>query len=100
MDRENITVRLMIELYCRDHHGGKELCAACHELADYAAKRITKCPFGGKKLACSDCASHCFKPEKREQIREVMRYAGPRMVWRHPLLALDHLKRKVKFRPL
>jgi len=27
----------------------------------------------------------------RERIRAVMRYAGPRMLWRHPLLALLHL---------
>jgi hypothetical protein len=24
-------------------------------------------------------------------MREVMRYAGPRMLWRHPLLAVAHL---------
>jgi hypothetical protein len=27
----------------------------------------------------------------RERIRTVMRYAGPRMALRHPLLALAHL---------
>jgi hypothetical protein len=28
----------------------------------------------------------------RERVAEVMRFAGPRMVWRHPLLALAHLR--------
>jgi hypothetical protein len=27
----------------------------------------------------------------RERVRTVMRYAGPRMMWRHPFLALAHL---------
>jgi hypothetical protein len=99
MDRETKTVRLMIELYCRDHHGSRGLCDACGQLADYAVQRIVKCPFGPEKPTCSDCTVHCFKPDMRAQIREVMRYAGPRMSLHHPLLALDHLKRKLKTRP-
>jgi hypothetical protein len=27
----------------------------------------------------------------RERVRDVMRYAGPRMMWRHPWLALAHV---------
>jgi len=27
----------------------------------------------------------------REHVRIVMRYAGPRMLWRHPILAVRHL---------
>ena len=27
----------------------------------------------------------------RERVREVMRYSGPRMLWRHPVLAAAHL---------
>jgi hypothetical protein len=27
----------------------------------------------------------------REKIREVMQYAGPRMIWHHPLLAIGHM---------
>jgi hypothetical protein len=28
----------------------------------------------------------------RETVRAVMRYAGPRMIWRHPVLALAHVR--------
>lgn len=98
MERETKTLRLMIDLYCRDRHGGETTCAACRELADYAVKRIEKCPFGKDKPACADCTIHCFQPEMRAQIREIMRYAGPRMSFRHPLLALDHLRKKLKNR--
>lgn len=99
MNRETKTVQLMIERYCQDHHGfRKGLCDTCGQLADYAVQRIAKCPFGQDKPVCADCKVHCFKPDMRVKIREVMRYAGPRMSLRHPLLALVHLKRKLKNR--
>lgn len=98
MDRETETIQLMIELYCKNHHSRAAICEDCKKLADYAAQRIEKCPFGVDKPACSDCTVHCFKPDMRAKIREVMRYAGPRMTWRHPLLALKHLQRKLKNR--
>ena len=92
MAREAKTIRCMIEIYCRDQHGGKaELCAECAELRDYALARLDKCPFQELKSTCVNCAVHCYKPEMRQRVRDVMRYAGPRMVWRHPVLALTHL---------
>jgi predicted amidophosphoribosyltransferase len=82
----------MIVIYCRGHHGGKlNLCADCLAVWEYAQQRVGRCPFRGDKPACVDCRVHCFKPAKREQIRLVMRYAGPRMVWRHPILSLFHV---------
>ena len=82
----------MIRLYCHDHHGTRaELCAECQSLMDYAGERLAKCPFQENKTVCAQCRVHCYKAEKREQIRVVMRYAGPRMLRRHPLMALQHL---------
>jgi hypothetical protein len=90
--RELKTVRVMIELYCRAHHeadaGG--LCSECRELWDYARQRVERCPFGLDKPTCLNCTVHCYKPRRREQIREVMRFAGPRMSWRHPVLTIFH----------
>ena len=45
---------------------------------------------GETKLACAKCPIHCYQPEVREKVKAVMRYAGPRMIWRHPILALRH----------
>jgi len=39
---------------------------------------------------------HCYKPERRKQIQQVMRYAGPRMLRSHPLLAIRHLLKNFK----
>ena len=90
--REQKTVDLMIRMYCRAHHStGRELCDACEELSRYARRKNEICPFGALKPICSACTVHCYKPAQREKIHQVMRYAGPRMIWRHPWLAIQHL---------
>ena len=91
LKREYKTVETMITMYCRNHHREDGLCTDCRELAGYALARLEKCPFGENKPVCSKCPVHCYSAEMREQIREVMRYAGPRMLYTHPVLALHHL---------
>jgi len=91
LKREEKTIAAMIRLYCRDHHGGKNaFCAECSELLDYARLRLDKCPYQEGKTTCAKCPIHCYKPVMREQVRAVMRYAGPRMLFRHPILTLYH----------
>jgi hypothetical protein len=90
--RERKTISAMIGLYCRDQHasaGG--LCPECAALSAYAEQRLDNCPFGDDKPTCAKCPIHCYKPATREQIRTVMRYAGPRMLFRRPVLAIFHL---------
>ena len=90
--REKRTVGAMIELYCSEEHGGAHpLCADCGELHDYAMQRLDHCPFGEAKTTCVNCAVHCYKPEMRARVRVVMRAAGPRMIWKHPVLAVRHV---------
>ncbi len=94
-EREIKTVGAMIGMYCRDRHGrgrGRgELCEECRDLRSYAEKRVRQCPYGDAKPVCSKCPIHCYKPQMRKRITEVMRTAGPKMTLRHPLLALYHL---------
>ena len=99
-EKEKRIVRLMIRLYCREKHGGRkdaeELCEECRELEDYAALRVDKCPFMETKTFCSNCRVHCYRPEMREKIRRVMRFAGPRMLLYHPVMALRHVISSVR----
>jgi len=67
------------------------LCEECSALLAYARARLARCPYGVDKPTCAKCTTHCYKPAMREQVRAVMRYAGPRMVKEHPLLAAAHL---------
>ncbi|MBI4860922.1 MAG: nitrous oxide-stimulated promoter family protein, partial [Candidatus Riflebacteria bacterium] len=79
-------------LYCSRVHGGPDgLCDRCRELEAYALERLERCPFGEEKPTCASCRVHCYKAAMREKVRSVMRYAGPRMLLRHPYLALMHL---------
>jgi len=90
IERENKTAAVMISLYCRKHHSIDKLCSDCEQLKKYAAERLKKCPFQESKPTCGKCAVHCYKPDMRERIREVMRYSGPRMFFSHPIMAIQH----------
>jgi hypothetical protein len=97
MHREQATMERMIALYCsrehaetddRDHDG---LCRACADLRDFARRRLSKCPYQEEKPTCAHCPIHCYKPDRRRQMKDVMRIAGPRMLWRHPIFTIRHM---------
>ena len=87
------TVSAMVRIYCHDKHAtrGSALCDTCAALTAYADVRLAKCPFGEEKTTCRECPIHCYRPPERATMKDVMIYAGPRMLWRHPLLAIRHL---------
>ncbi|MBP6582293.1 MAG: nitrous oxide-stimulated promoter family protein [Chromatiaceae bacterium] len=98
--REQATMAAMMALYCRDHHGTRNgSCDDCAQLLDYARRRLATCPFGEEKPACNNCQVHCYSASQRERVRVVMRYAGPRMLLRHPILSLYHLLDKRREAP-
>jgi len=98
--REEATLAAMMAIFCRDHHGRQPfLCSDCTALLDYARRRLAACPFGEDKPACNHCQVHCYSALQRERVKAVMRYAGPRMLWRHPLLSLHHLLDKRREAP-
>ncbi len=91
-EREKRIVSEMIALYCHRKHGTKgRICDDCAALDAYARMRSDKCPFMETKTFCSNCKVHCYKPEMREKIREVMRFSGPRMLTVHPVIAIKHV---------
>lgn len=101
-EQEKKMVSQMIALYCKKQHKGKLysggnnakteiLCKECEALDRYARERSDKCPFMETKTFCSNCKVHCYKPEMREKIREVMRFSGPRMIFSHPIAAMHHV---------
>ena len=94
IEREKLTVGQMIGIYCARHHDrrdGETLCDECRELLAYTHRRLELCPKYDAKSSCRKCEIHCYTPAKREKIREVMRYVGPRMIFSHPFSALRHL---------
>lgn len=120
-EREQEIVSQMIALYCKGNHSAhcsaplreqgdemrqvpegaalwewdsgerRNLCPECAELEAYVHARSDRCPFMEEKTFCSNCTVHCYRPEIRERIRTVMRYAGPRMLFHHPVMAIRHM---------
>lgn len=98
--REKKTLLAMLRIYCRTKHGmSAELCPECQNLLAYAEERIDKCPFLPEKPSCAKCTVHCYTPGRREEMRSVMRYSGPRMPLRHPLLTLLHSLDEARIKP-
>ncbi len=105
INREKATLKAMVQIYCRGHHigwspfrlrrkgenGRDRLCTECRNLLDYGTERLDRCPCASAKGPCAQCTIHCYKVEMRQRVREVMRYAGPRMLSRHPILAVGHI---------
>jgi len=67
------------------------VCAECADLLTYAEQRRALCPKDPKPF-CSHCDTHCYKPAMREQMRDVMRYAGPRSMFHgHAIDGIKHV---------
>ena len=88
---EKAIVEKMIRLYCRLNHNGVEMCAECAEFNKYALAKLIKCPFGEKKTTCKKCSVHCYTTDKKQKIKDVMRFSGPRMMLYHPTDFIKHL---------
>lgn len=92
MEREKKTVSVMIGMYCRSHHKDETgLCAECTKLEQYAFKKIDRCPFHELKPVCAKCRVHCYQEEMRGDIKNVMRYSGPQMLFAHPVMGIRYI---------
>lgn len=97
---------LFTAVYCRAHHSGPracletaalagsgverhQLCAECRELLLYACERRIKCPLDPKP-ACKHCPVHCYRPEYRAKVREIMRFSGRHLILRGRVDLLWH----------
>ena len=88
------TINAMVKIYCKAHHVSadqKPPCAQCVEFLLYANEKLDRCPYGQNKPTCNKCPIHCYKKNRRQQARDIMSYAGPRMLFKHPILAIKHL---------
>ncbi|MGA3267149.1 MAG: nitrous oxide-stimulated promoter family protein [Verrucomicrobiota bacterium] len=91
LNREWKAMEAMIRIHCRDQHGSNVTrCTECQALLDYANVRLARCRFGAEKPTCANCPVHCYQKARREEVKAVMHYAGPRMMWEHPVMSLRH----------
>ena len=88
IENEKAVVAKMIRLYYRRKLGLLEPSTEEMELLSYAERRLTHCKFGEQKPACKRCPIPCYRSDMRAKIREVMRWAGPRMIIYDPVAAI------------
>lgn len=93
-----------VEVYCQAKHRGavravvtlpadleaRGLCPECTSFLEYAITRRLKCPLEAEKPTCKHCRIHCYDRLRREKVREIMSYAGRRLVMRGRLDYLWH----------
>ncbi|HRX86457.1 MAG TPA: nitrous oxide-stimulated promoter family protein [Phycisphaerae bacterium] len=66
------------------------LCGDCRKLLAHALVKRTHCPYDPKPM-CKKCPTHCYAPQHREAMREVMRYSGRKLVMSGRIDYLLHL---------
>ncbi len=91
IEREKATITLMVRLYCKHKLKLLDVPPAYEALIRYAHHRLDLCVHGEHKPTCKRCPIHCYGKEKRQQIREVMRWCGPRMLIYAPIAAIRHM---------
>lgn len=88
-------VTWMVHYFCKKKHHNKGLCSNCSALLEYAESRINNCPIKDKKTVCSNCKIHCYRPEMRQKIKDVMRFSGPRLLLFKPVWGFEYLIKKL-----
>lgn len=101
IEGEKATVQKMIHIYCEKKHKTADghLCSECQTLLSYSNNRLEHCQFQEDKPTCRKCTVHCYNPRMREQIRQVMRFSGPRIVLRAPIIWLKHKLHDIEHSP-
>lgn len=110
LERDLHTLVRFIEVYCDSWHADlprkapsiKEcdvetlmgrpllLCPECTRLLAHAVHKRSHCPLHPKP-ACKKCPNHCYHPMFRQQIRQVMKFSGRKLVMSGRLDYLWHL---------
>jgi hypothetical protein len=93
-----------VEVYCAGKHqtaehasitlsadlGERSLCKECEAFLEYAVAKRLKCPLEAEKPSCKHCRIHCYDKSHREKVREIMSYAGRKLMMRGRLDYLWH----------
>lgn len=96
--RDLKTLEAIGRIYCDAHHRKAErdargLCASCGEAIDATFARAANCP-NHRSGNCEDCDVKCQRGDAQVRIKQIMRYSAPRMLFRHPLMTLEYLRKK------
>ncbi len=105
--RQKKDIRLLakfVEVYCTGNHrtaehaplvlpeglGKRSLCPECTSFLEYGISKRLKCPLEAEKPTCKNCRIHCYDKQRREKVREIMAYAGRKLMMHGRLDYLWH----------
>lgn len=99
LDKDRRTLEAIGSIYCRSNHGEAKrdaagMCPECREAFEQTLDRASSCPYGHEGN-CQDCKTHCQRGEAQIRIKTIMRYAAPRMAFRHPIMTLEYMRKKL-----
>ena len=86
-----------IQIYCDNKHrerpkindNGTNICAECQNTLSYSSKMREYCSLDPKPI-CKKCTIHCYKPEYRQRIKEIMRHSGMSLIMRGRIDLIFH----------
>lgn len=91
--REKRMLDAMVLIYCKANNCyGSAPCVKCTKLGVYAKSRLEHCRFQEKKPVCGRYDLTCYDLQNKDYAEEVFTYAGPRMMFEHPLLGIKHFQ--------
>lgn len=70
--------------------GERTLCPECAAFLEYAIRKRLNCPLEAEKPTCKHCRIHCYDKPHCEKVREIMAYAGRKLMMRGRLDYLWH----------
>lgn len=88
-DRKIVGEESIPEFLRSGHTESNRLCPDCAALLAHGIKKRSLCPLDPKP-SCKSCHIHCYTPEYRQKIREIMAYSGKRMILRGRVDYLFH----------
>lgn len=98
--RDLRTLQAIGSIYCAAHHvdapkNPHGMCAECAATIAFTHDRASNCP-NGHTGNCADCAIKCNRGEQQQRIKAIMKYAAPRMLFKHPLMTLEYALKKLR----
>ncbi len=78
-DRKNVGERNIPEIVRPGRRPEETICPDCAALLEHGMQKRSLCPLEPKP-SCKSCHIHCYTPEYRLKIREIMAYSGRRMI--------------------
>lgn len=91
----------MIKIFCKSNHSDdntyncNNLCNKCYDMQKYMHYRIDHCK---QNNFCAYCGTKCHPKDKSDYMKKIMRYSGPRIFKKYPIISIKHFIKKLVYK--